>query len=69
MPGRAVLKLLTATAASAADIGLHVSLRSFALRHPHRVNSHPVRIYRVGKNSKLSILSEYVNKTQKIGGT
>jgi len=28
----------------------------------------PVSLYRVGQKSKLLILSEYVNKTEKIGG-
>jgi len=28
-----------------------------------------VALYRVGQKSKLLILSEYVNKTEKIGGT
>ena len=30
--------------------------------------SHACRAYRLGQKSKLLILSEYVNKTEKIGG-
>jgi len=34
---------------------------------PH-VDNTPFQIYRVGQKSKLFILSEFVNKTEKMGG-
>jgi len=57
---RALRALLAASAAGASGVCLHISLRAAA---------EPWQIYRVGQESKLLMLSEYVNKTEKMGET
>ena len=54
---------------AAADVAAQSSRTSLSIcRNTAPANALTIA-YRVGRKSKLSILSEYVNKTEKTGGT
>jgi len=56
------------THAAAADVAAQSSRTSLSIcRNTAPANALTIA-YRVGRKSKLSILSEYVNKTEKMGG-